>query len=243
MQADPKIQLQLLKLAELDTELNRIKHAAQTLPEHAEIKRLTDERKGLVDLLTLATTQADDLGITARKAAEDLLPVQARLKKNQERANDGSVSDPKVLRGLLDEIEHIKGRISDLEDAQLVAMNEHEEAVAQRDALAARKSESEDEIRKLVAARNTAAEALKEEANAVVSARGAVTKGLPEALLKTYERLRANTGMGAGRLAGSRCGACRLELNAADLAALKKAPSNQVVYCPECDRILVRASG
>lgn len=240
MKADPKAQLQLLRLAELDAELNRIKHTAQTLPQHAEIDRLSKERVAISDELTAATTHADDLGIAARRAENDLVPVKERLRKDQERVDGGSVTDQKTLRGLIDEIEHLKGRISDLEDVQLEAMGQHEEAVAHRDRLAARKQEIETEMRSLLAARDEAGAGLQEEAKAVVASRGAMVKTLPEPLVKLYERLRAQNGSGAGQLMGSRCGGCRLELNVSDVTTIRQAPRDEVVRCPECSRILVR---
>jgi predicted nucleic acid-binding Zn-ribbon protein len=58
-----------------------------------------------------------------------------------------------------------------------------------------------------------------------------------------YARLRAQKGgVGAAALRARRCGGCSLELNAADLAVIAKAPSNEVIRCEECDRILVRTS-
>jgi uncharacterized protein len=68
-------------------------------------------------------------------------------------------------------------------------------------------------------------------------------EGLPEDLMALYARLRAQKGgVGAAALRARRCGGCSLELNAADLAVIAKAPSNEVIRCEECDRILVRTS-
>ena len=68
--------------------------------------------------------------------------------------DDGSVTDPKVLRGLVEEVERIKRRITELEDAELDLMGQLEEAAAERDELAARKKNVEDELRADVAARD-----------------------------------------------------------------------------------------
>jgi predicted nucleic acid-binding Zn-ribbon protein len=56
-----------------------------------------------------------------------------------------------------------------------------------------------------------------------------------------YERLRTRSGgRGAGRLLGSRCESCRMELNPLDLEKMRAAPADQVVRCEECGAILVR---
>ena len=45
---------------------------------------------------------------------------------------------------------------------------------------------------------------------------------------------------GAAALRARRCGGCSLELDHSELAAIAKEPSDTVVRCEECSRILVR---
>jgi predicted nucleic acid-binding Zn-ribbon protein len=49
-------------------------------------------------------------------------------------------------------------------------------------------------------------------------------------------------GVGAAALRARRCGGCSLELTAADLGTIAKAPLDEVLRCEECNRILVRTS-
>lgn len=240
MLAEPAAQLTLLKLADLDGELARVTHAARSLPQHQRIQSLMEARQQVADELTAATTSADDLGVAAKRAEQDLVPVRARLTRDQARVDDGSVTDPKALRALLEEIEHLGRRISELEDAQLEIMGEAEEAALTRDKLAERKETIEVELREEVRARDEAVASLKEEAQSLAQARGPVVGMLPEPLLNVYERLRTTTGAGAAKLDHGRCGGCRLELTVSDLDDIRKAPANELLRCPECDRILVR---
>jgi predicted nucleic acid-binding Zn-ribbon protein len=56
-----------------------------------------------------------------------------------------------------------------------------------------------------------------------------------------YEKLRVQkAGVGAAALRRRECGGCRLTLNASDLALIGKAPSDEVIRCEDCSRILVR---
>lgn len=240
MLAEPAAQLTLLKLADLDGELARVTHAARSLPQHQRIQALMEARQQVADELTAATTNADDLGVAAKRAEQDLVPVRARLTRDQARVDDGSITDPKALRAMLEEIEHLGRRISELEDTQLEVMGEAEEAAITRDKLAERKESIELELREEVRARDEAVASLKEEAQSLAQARGPVVGMLPEPLLKLYERLRSTTGSGAAKLAHGRCGGCRLELTVSDLDDIRKAPANELLRCPECDRILVR---
>jgi uncharacterized protein len=59
-------------------------------------------------------------------------------------------------------------------------------------------------------------------------------------LLATYDSLRAGLGVAVARLVGARCEGCHLEIPSAQLEAVRRAPADEVVTCPECGRILVR---
>ena len=234
MLADPADQQHLLTLAELDSEIGRLQHTAKTLPQHARIAELMTTRQAITDDLVAATTRAQDLELSVHRAESDLTPVRARLERENRRVDDGSVTDPKVLR--------IKRRITELEDAELDLMGQLEEAAAERDELAARKKNVEDELRADVAARDAEVGRLSGEAKVIASSRASEAKKVPAPLLTLYEKIRAHSGLGAAKLHRGRCSGCQLELTVSDLDTYRKAPQNEVLRCVECDRILVRTA-
>ena len=242
MLADPADQRTLLTLADLDSEVARVQHAARSLPQHKTIADLMAARKSVADELVAATTHADDLQVSVAKAETDLVPVKARLERTEQRVADGSVTDPKTLRSLTEEVGHLKKRIAELEDEQLEVMGRLEDAVAHRDKVAARKTSVEDDLRTEVAARDEAVAKLSQEAKDLTAARGPVAAKVPQQLMARYEKLRANTGLGAAMLKAGRCTGCQLQLTLADLDTYRKAPANQVLRCAECNRILVRTA-
>ncbi len=242
MLADPADQQHLLTLAELDSEIGRLQHTAKTLPQHARIAELMTTRQAITDDLVAATTRTQDLELSVHRAESDLVPVRARLDREGQRVDDGSVTDPKVLRGLVEEVERIKRRITELEDAELDLMGQLEEAAAERDELAARKKKVEDELRADVAARDAEVGKLSGEAKVIASSRASEAKKVPAPLLALYEKIRAHSGLGAARLHRGRCSGCQLELTVSDLDTYRKAPENEVLRCVECDRILVRTA-
>ncbi|MDO5066200.1 MAG: DUF6510 family protein [Propionibacteriaceae bacterium] len=242
MLAEPADQQRLIALADLDAEYARLQHAARSLPQHATIAEQMKQRQLLVEDLTRATTRADDHTVAVKRAEADLVPVRARLEREEKRIADGSVSDPKVLRGLTQEVERIRRRIEELEDAQLEVMGLLETVTAERDDLASRKAELEEQVRAEVAIRDEQVGRLGAEAKAVAASRSEVAKQLPAPLLALYERLREHTGLGAAKLHRGRCGGCQLEITVADLDTYRKAAPNEVLRCSECDRILVRTA-
>lgn len=240
MLADPKDQQRLLTLAELDAEYGRLQHAARSLPEHASIAERMKDRQVIVEDLTRAETRVDDYSIAVKRAEADVVPVQSRLEREEKRVADGSVTDAKVLRGLTEEVERIKRRIEELEEAELEAMALLEAATVERDDLAARKAALEERIRADVLMRDKKVAGLSAEAKGVAANRAAEAAQVPEALLKLYEKIRAHSGLGAAKLHQGRCGGCQLQITVADLDTYRKAAPNEVLRCVECDRILVR---
>ena len=73
--------------------------------------------------------------------------------------------------------------------------------------------------------------------------RDELAAALEPALLALYDRQRAAGGPGAGVLQGSRCGACRIEIDRGEMARISAAAEDEVLRCPECGAILLRVKG
>ena len=69
--------------------------------------------------------------------------------------------------------------------------------------------------------------------------RAAIVAGIDAALLADYTRRAART-TGAALLRAGTCEGCRMVLSGIDLLAMRQAPADQVMSCPECGCILVR---
>ena len=74
-----------------------------------------------------------------------------------------------------------------------------------------------------------------------VSRREEIAAELNPDLLALYERQRSGGGPGAALLQGGRCGACRIEIDRGELARISAATDDEVLRCPECGAILLRA--
>ena len=70
-----------------------------------------------------------------------------------------------------------------------------------------------------------------------------LVSGLDAELLALYDRQRASSGIGAGRLIGGRCGGCRIELDRGEMARIMAASDDEVLRCSECGAILLRVRG
>jgi len=240
MKADPTDLTKLLDLQGLDISIAQLKTKAAGLPVHQTIATLMKQRAEASDNLIAAKTELSDATAAAERAEADVVPVRERLDRNQARVDAGQM-DSKALSSAIDEIEHLKQRIADLEDAQLETMEAVELASAQVGELTQTAHEIEQDLRQQVSARDAEVAELAEQAKGLAQARDDQAGQIPAALLALYEKIRARSnGVGVVRFEGRRCLGCGLEATVADYNAYVAAPADEVIRCAECDRILVR---
>jgi predicted nucleic acid-binding Zn-ribbon protein len=241
IKADPGSQQRLLDLQAVDSALAQLQHRRRTLPEHAELARLRAEQQSSASDLVAADTAVSDLELEQAKAESDLDPVRERLARNQRRIADGSVPDAKALASMVAEVDHLKKRIGDLEDAELEVMEQLESAVTARDRLRARAVELETSLAQTTARRDEQLAALDAEIAQRRAERGEIAPEIDPPLLGLYDKVAASHGgVGAAELRTRRCTGCQLEVNAADLGRFAAAADDEVLRCEECSRILVR---
>ncbi len=243
LKADAFSQLRLLDLQELDSRADQLRHQLASIPEAKELAALRTKRAEVETRLRDARILVEDLTREQRKADADVEQVKARRVRDQQRMDQGLVTNPKDLERMQGELVSLERRISNLEDVELDVMERLEEAQTELDRLTAELEEIDRRAAELSAARDDKAGKLDAELADVAARRKPLADGLPADLVALYERLRAQKGgVGAAALRARRCGGCSLELTAADLAVIAKAPTDEVVRCEECNRILVRTS-
>lgn len=243
MQAAATAQSKLLELQSVDTAIARLEHRRRSLPELAQLAEKQQVRRRQGEELIAANTAVSDLELELDKAESDLVPVRQRLERDQQRLDAGTVTDPKQLNALIDEIAHLKRRINDLEDVQLEVMERHEASSGLRDQIVADRSAGETELRALLASRDAQFGELDAELAERRGVRESLVADLPADLVTLYDRIRERSGgVGAAALVRRRCSGCQLEANSADLTRYRAAAPDEVLRCEECNRILVRTA-
>jgi predicted nucleic acid-binding Zn-ribbon protein len=227
----------LLRLRDLDADVDRIRREETSDPTVAALRAAQAQRAGWerrdVELqaeLELLAEQVD------KDEQEDAL-LHSQL--DRLRAQLRTVIAPREAEALMHEIETVEARRSALDDDELAAL---ERQVALDDELVAhRASESvvssaidaaEVEGRRAAARHQAASARLGEQ---VVAARSRI----PSAALESYDRHRAQFGVGAARLVGHRCESCHLDLSAGEVDQLRAdAGADGFAECP-CGRLLL----
>jgi len=155
----------------------------------------------------------------------------------------GLVSNPKDLERMQGELASLERRISVLEDEELEVMEQLEAAEETATELEARLEEAERKLTVAEEERAAAVAEIDEQLAAVAAERGPAIEGMPADLMALYDRLREQKGgIGAAELRARQCQGCMITLDPAEIARIKGLPSDEVVRCEECSRILVRTS-
>jgi len=240
VKASPDAQRRLLDLQAIDITLSQLAHRRKSLPELAEIDAISRELSALEDERVRAQVAVDDLDRDITRFEKDIEQVRTRKERDQKRLDAGGAL--REIEGLQHEMATLNRRQSELEDAELELMEQRESA-----------EQSLNDVNKKLAdarERRVAAERRRDEATADITSeqefkaqsRGPLAADLPADLIQLYDKIRAESGLGAALVRAGRCGGCRIELYGADLARVKTAPADEVVRCEECRRIMVRTA-
>lgn len=243
MKADPFAQLKLLDVQALDSRQDQLRHRLATLPENVELADLNRRRAELDDRARDAKIAFDDLTRAQKRADADVEQVKERRKRDQDRMDQGLISSAKDLERMQQELVSLDRRIGELEDTELEIMEQLEEAQRELEAVTTEVAELDARIDATTKARDAAAEEVTAQLTETVAERERTASDMPADLMKLYLRLREHMGgVGAAALRARSCTGCSLVLNASELGDIARAPSDEVLRCEECDRILVRTS-
>lgn len=238
--ATPADQRRLLDLQALDTKLDQLRHRRNTLPELARIAELDAQIADLDAAIATSRTAVGDLRRELTKAESDVQQVRDRAARDQERMASG-VGSAKDLQALQSEIDSLARRQGDLEEVELEVMERlesHEGALSELTSAHAALFNQRAEVQ---GARDVAWGTIDTEAGQVQTARDALAGSVPESLIAIYERLRGKLGgFAVASLRHGRSEGSGMVVPPIELAAIKATPEDQLVYCEESGRILVR---
>jgi uncharacterized protein len=233
--------LKLLDVQELDSRLDALHHQLATIPEAVQLAELAKRREEVDGAARDFRVEVDDLTTEQKRADADVEQVKARRVRDQGMIDAGSITDPKALQRMLGELESLQRRISDLEDVEIEVMERLETAQAGFDDRVRELEEIDAQVSTLEAARAAKAAELEQSLAETAAEREGLVSEVPDDLFALYTKLREQKGgVGAAALRRRECTGCRLTLNPSDLAKITAAPTDEVLRCEECSRILVR---
>jgi predicted nucleic acid-binding Zn-ribbon protein len=239
MKAAELQQRSVLELAAIDADLSRLDHRAKHLDEQKRLDVVQASHREANDALAALGIALEDLDGQIAKFESEIDSVRKREERDRGLLDGGTV-DVKYVAELQHELETLERRQASLEDSLLEIMEHREGLQDDQGKQLSRIDELQGELAAATSARDEALVLIDEARHQAASRRSELSASLDPALVALYERQRAGGGIGAGRLQGRRCGACRIEIDRGELARISAAPEDEVLRCPECSAILVR---
>ena len=232
---------QLLAVQEHDLAADRVRHRVAHLPELEETRRAEDELGSLAARIAEVEERRADLGRTQKRLEDELAAIEAKSVEVDRRLYSGTVSAPRELEAMQEELAGLARRRSILEDQDLEVMVEAEPVDEELRGLHDQHRALEERLAELRDAIAAAQRDGEEELSTIARQRAEAVTGIPDDLLAHYEELhRRLRTPAAARLSGTSCGGCHLTLPATEIDRIRKQPDDALVHCEECGCILVR---
>jgi predicted nucleic acid-binding Zn-ribbon protein len=239
VKASPAEQQELLRLQSLDTRLQQLAHRLGALPQAPALAELAKRDTAVRGTRAEAVGGLEDARAELTRLESDVQVVEARIARDGDRLQH--TSSTKDVAALEAELASLAKRLSDLEDQELVVMERVESAEAVVAGIDEERASIADEVAVLEGERDEAAAGFGAERDAAERDRAVVAGGIPADLLAFYEQRRVRGGgVGAALLSQRTCNGCTITLTGSDLEKVRRSAPDDVVQCPECDRILVR---
>lgn len=231
----------LLVVQDHDTVLDQLRHRFETLPEREALQEIERARKSLAASLVEAEAARDAVAARQEELERNIAASESRIKEIDRRMYSGEIVASRDLQAMTAEIDHIKARVSTMEDAALETMDEREPLDASVTDLEERDEALVAEAERLRAALAAAEAEIADAARAEHAARTSAAAAVPADLLAAYEKLRGRLGgTGIARLEHGTCMGCHMKLPASELDRIRNQPPDLIVHCDQCGRILVR---
>lgn len=237
MHLDKPGQAALLKLSEIDLEINQIKYEISKAIDSQELKNLQSELTGSAESLISSRTVFENLETSVKRAEEDIRLVTERLIRDRERLN--ATSSPKDAIGIQAEIDSLERRKLELEEVELGLLGELESAELELKTVSEARAEVSAEISSIQNQIQQQVDELKTRGRKLSADRSIVLEKIPAEILTRYEKLAAR-GIAVGQIIDRACSGCRMNMTVGFIDTLNSLPEDQIGTCPECQAMIVR---
>lgn len=230
---------QLLELQKIDSRIDRYLYDKVNLPEKRELLEIDKKLEKLNAIKSDHDNRLKKALADQKKLEDDLDLLSGKTGKEEKRLYDGSVSSPKELKSLQDEITILK-TANDNRETELIEVIEKAEALEAENEKLGRAGEDFLKTKgELIDKINSYDLSLDERIKEARKERASTVKDISEDVIGLYEKLREEkNGLAVALLDEGTCKGCNISLPAQELNELTD-PS-KIWRCAHCRRILVK---
>jgi uncharacterized protein len=232
---------QLLVVQEHDTAAENLRHRRATLPERTVLSQAEIDVAALSPQLADARARRDEVVREIKRLDDESSAVTTKVKEVEKLMYSGSVSSPRELTAMQQDVEQLNRHQKTLDDRELTLMESQELLDAEVGGIEQRVAELQTSADAARAALVDQEAVIDAELAGELAARGVAAGAVSADLLALYEEVRrVYHGAGAARLIGNTCQACRLTIPATEVDRIHRAGADGTVFhCDNCNAILV----
>jgi predicted nucleic acid-binding Zn-ribbon protein len=231
----------LLVVQDHDLAADQLEHRKVALPERAELEQVMADLAALEGRAAEVEAQRHELGRSQQKFEDEISSLNEKAVQHDKALYGGTVSNPRELQAMQDEIAALKRRVGQLEDQELELMEQIEPLDGDLAKIAAERSGLDDRAGALRAAIAEGEVSIDAELATVRAERDAAARSIAPDLMAQYDQMRPKLGgIAIARLVGGHCQGCHLALSAVEVDRIRKLPPEEPATCEECGRLLAR---
>ncbi len=228
----------LLDLQRIDTGADQLRHRREHLEERerlvaatAQVNSWESTRAALLERITASAAIVEEVELEGERIDSETARLNAQMR---------TVIAPREAEALQHELETLAAKRAESDERGLLALTEQGEAETELAGHLGAEESIREAARSADEQLQIAEATIDAELADLESRRSEVRPLLVDGLLARYDRLRSKIGVAAARLTGSRCEGCHLDLSAAEVDEVRRAPEGEFPDCPQCGRMLVR---
>ena len=205
----------------------RIESRLESDPEVVRLEEVVATARSAQESVAAKLTESD-------RARED---HRSKLRQREKELMSGRIRNPTELTQMSDEVQHMKSRFAEEEEAELQLM---EEADAAEEALRAITAELQSARARAAAeapGRQAELDELRSELAGVEAEKDQIWAEVPPAARTAFTRQRVQPAVAV--VANNQCTACRVTVTSRGMQMLRQ--GDEIVHCENCGRILVLA--
>jgi len=224
----------LIKLQEMDIEIHTCLETVNNFPEKK--KKFGESVESALEDVNLIKKEQKKLQVEKKEMELELQAIEEEIKKLQKRMDE--VKTNKEYNSLLAEIDMLKGKKTNMEDA-LLSLMEKDEDITRQLASHSRKSEQlKAEIESKIQEEGKEIEIMQAGLQARSAEREKLASGIDRNLYRIYEKIRKGKkdGIAVCKLEGESCSCCSVFVPTYIVEKVKS--KKEIVNCENCSRIL-----
>lgn len=239
MKVQPEIQKKLIDLASIDFQILNLNSKIQNHPIKVRVVELESRIPGIEATKVENQSKIDEIKKQINRVEIDAENVKKRIDSDTQLLNS-SQTNAKQLPQIQHEIDTMSAKLNEIENSELELLSDLEELNNTQKNLVQMVNEVVSELKLQKENLDSEIALLVKELSEFNEARKQLLVNFEPDLIKLYEKIKLDHGIGAGILENNKCGACQITISPAEFDQINKMDPSELVRCENCRCILVR---